>query len=114
MPMRAVRRKTAEHLTAAWLNIPHVTQQEYADITGLEDLRRRYRKTVEAAGGTSRSPRSPSRSSPRRCVTSRSSTPPSTWRRGKSSRRSTCTSASLSIPTAACWCLSSATPTRRT
>ncbi len=51
VPMRAVRRKTAEHLTAAWLNIPHVTQQEYADITGLEDLRRRYRKTVEAAGG---------------------------------------------------------------
>jgi pyruvate dehydrogenase E2 component (dihydrolipoamide acetyltransferase) len=49
--MRAVRRKTAEHLSVAWLNIPHVTQQEYADITGLEDLRRRYRKTVEAAGG---------------------------------------------------------------
>jgi len=51
LPMRAVRRKTAEHLTAAWLNIPHVTQQEYADITGLEELRRRYRKVVEAAGG---------------------------------------------------------------
>lgn len=51
VPMRAVRRKTAEHLSAAWLNIPHVTQQEYADITGLEDLRRRYRKQVEAAGG---------------------------------------------------------------
>jgi len=51
VPMRAVRRATAGHLTAAWLNIPHVTQQEYADITGLEDLRRRYRKTVEAAGG---------------------------------------------------------------
>jgi pyruvate dehydrogenase E2 component (dihydrolipoamide acetyltransferase) len=49
--MRAVRRKTAEHLSAAWLNIPHVTQQEYADITGLEELRRRYRKTVESAGG---------------------------------------------------------------
>ena len=26
--MRAVRRKTAEHLTAAWLNIPHVTQHD--------------------------------------------------------------------------------------
>lgn len=51
VPMRAIRRKTAEHLSAAWLNIPHVTQQEYADITGLEDLRRRYRKQVEAAGG---------------------------------------------------------------
>jgi pyruvate dehydrogenase E2 component (dihydrolipoamide acetyltransferase) len=51
VPMRAVRRKTAEHLSVAWLNIPHVTQQEYADITGLEDLRRRYKKVVEAAGG---------------------------------------------------------------
>jgi len=51
VPMRAVRRKTAEHLSVAWLNIPHVTQQEYADITGLEELRKRYRKTVEKAGG---------------------------------------------------------------
>src|SRR5205085_1238939 len=51
VPMRAVRRKTAEHLSVAWLNIPHVTQQEYADITGLEDLRRRYRNTVEEMQG---------------------------------------------------------------
>jgi pyruvate dehydrogenase E2 component (dihydrolipoamide acetyltransferase) len=50
-PLRAVRRKTAEHLTAAWLAIPHVTQHELADVTALEDLRKKYAKTVETAGG---------------------------------------------------------------
>jgi pyruvate dehydrogenase E2 component (dihydrolipoyllysine-residue acetyltransferase) len=50
-PMRAVRRKTAEHLAAAWVSIPHVTQHDVADITALEELRKRYAKHVEAAGG---------------------------------------------------------------
>jgi pyruvate dehydrogenase E2 component (dihydrolipoamide acetyltransferase) len=50
-PMRAVRRKTAEHLSLAWSQIPHVTQFDKADITGLEDLRKRYSKPTEAAGG---------------------------------------------------------------
>ena len=51
-PMRAVRRKTAQHLSAAWATIPHVTQHDSADITGLEELRKRYAKQVEAAGGS--------------------------------------------------------------
>src|SRR5262245_35495579 len=50
-PMRAVRRKTAEHLSAAWQSIPHVTQCDLADITLLEDLRKKYAKQAEAAGG---------------------------------------------------------------
>jgi pyruvate dehydrogenase E2 component (dihydrolipoamide acetyltransferase) len=50
-PMRAVRRKTAEHLSAAWATIPHVTQHDLADITTLEELRKKYTKQVEAAGG---------------------------------------------------------------
>jgi pyruvate dehydrogenase E2 component (dihydrolipoamide acetyltransferase) len=50
-PMRAVRRKTAEHLSAAWATIPHVTQHDLADITALEELRKKYAKQVEAAGG---------------------------------------------------------------
>ncbi len=49
-PMRAVRRKTAEHMALAWSTIPHVTQGDKADITGLEELRKRYAKKVEAAG----------------------------------------------------------------
>jgi len=51
-PMRAVRRKTAEHVSAAWSTIPHVTQHDVADITALEELRKRYAKQAEAAGGT--------------------------------------------------------------
>jgi pyruvate dehydrogenase E2 component (dihydrolipoamide acetyltransferase) len=50
-PMRAVRRKIAEHLSAAWATIPHVTQQDLADVTGIEELRKRYSKQVETAGG---------------------------------------------------------------
>jgi pyruvate dehydrogenase E2 component (dihydrolipoamide acetyltransferase) len=50
-PMRAVRRKTAEHLSAAWATIPHVTQCDLADITALEESRKKYAKQVEAAGG---------------------------------------------------------------
>ncbi len=50
--MRAVRRKTAEHLSAAWATIPHVTQCDLADVTALEELRKKYTKQVEAAGGS--------------------------------------------------------------
>ncbi len=50
-PMRAVRRKIAEHLSAAWATIPHVTQGDLADVTALEELRKKYAKQVEAAGG---------------------------------------------------------------
>jgi|SRR5579871_1604365 len=50
-PMRAVRRKTAEHLSVAWATIPHVTQGDLADITSLEELRKQHAKQAEAAGG---------------------------------------------------------------
>jgi len=50
-PMKAVRRKTAQHLSVAWATIPHVTQHDLADITGLEELRKRYAPKAEAAGG---------------------------------------------------------------
>jgi pyruvate dehydrogenase E2 component (dihydrolipoamide acetyltransferase) len=49
--MRAVRRKTAEHLSAAWATIPHVTQCDLADMTGLEELRKKHAPLVDAAGG---------------------------------------------------------------
>jgi len=50
-PMRAVRRKTAEHLSAAWASIPHVVQHDLADVTSLEELRKKYAKQIESAGG---------------------------------------------------------------
>ena len=50
-PMRPVRRKTAEHLSVAWRTIPHVTQHDLADVTALEELRKKYAKDAEEAGG---------------------------------------------------------------
>jgi pyruvate dehydrogenase E2 component (dihydrolipoamide acetyltransferase) len=49
--IRGVRRKTAEHLRQAWNTIPHVTQQDRADITELEQLRARFAPRAEEAGG---------------------------------------------------------------
>jgi pyruvate dehydrogenase E2 component (dihydrolipoamide acetyltransferase) len=49
--MRGVRRKTAEHLAESWNTIPHVTQQDRADITELEQLRARFAPKAEQAGG---------------------------------------------------------------
>jgi pyruvate dehydrogenase E2 component (dihydrolipoamide acetyltransferase) len=49
--MRGVRRKTAEHLAESWNTIPHVTQQDRADITELEHLRARFAPKAEQAGG---------------------------------------------------------------
>jgi pyruvate dehydrogenase E2 component (dihydrolipoamide acetyltransferase) len=49
--MRGVRRKTAEHLWEAWTTIPHVTQQDKADITELEQLRAKFAPRAQEAGG---------------------------------------------------------------
>jgi pyruvate dehydrogenase E2 component (dihydrolipoamide acetyltransferase) len=51
-PMSGIRRKTAEHLSHAWNTIPHVTQFDKADITALEQVRKKYRAEVEKAGGS--------------------------------------------------------------
>jgi pyruvate dehydrogenase E2 component (dihydrolipoamide acetyltransferase) len=49
--MRGVRRRTAIHLREAWNTIPHVTQQDKADITELEQLRARFAPKAQEAGG---------------------------------------------------------------
>ncbi len=49
-PMRNIRRVTAERLSSAW-TAPHVTQCDKADITELEQLRQKYSKAAERAGG---------------------------------------------------------------
>jgi len=49
--IRGVRRKTAEHLWEAWHTIPHVTQNDKADITELEQLRARFAPKAQEAGG---------------------------------------------------------------
>jgi pyruvate dehydrogenase E2 component (dihydrolipoamide acetyltransferase) len=50
-PMTGIRRKTSEHLSHAWNTIPHVTQFDKADITALEQVRKKYREEVAKAGG---------------------------------------------------------------
>lgn len=50
-PMSTVRRKTAEHLSAAWNTIPHVTHFDQADMTHLEEFRKTHAQKVAAAGG---------------------------------------------------------------
>jgi pyruvate dehydrogenase E2 component (dihydrolipoamide acetyltransferase) len=50
-PMSNIRRTTSERLSHAWNTIPHVTQFDKADITAMEELRRKYREQVAAAGG---------------------------------------------------------------
>ena len=50
-PMNNIRRSTSERLGHAWNVIPLVTQCDKADITAMEELRRRYRGQVRDAGG---------------------------------------------------------------
>ena len=49
--MTGIRRKTAQHLSHAWSEIPHVTQFDKADMTVLEELRPKYAAEAERAGG---------------------------------------------------------------
>ena len=50
-PWSNIRRVTAEHLSYAWNTIPHVTQFDKADITALDELRKRFKDPVAKAGG---------------------------------------------------------------
>eukprot|EP00764_Aduncisulcus_paluster_P000862 gnl/Carplike_NY0171/1123_a1525_703.p1 GENE.gnl/Carplike_NY0171/1123_a1525_703~~gnl/Carplike_NY0171/1123_a1525_703.p1 ORF type:complete len:437 (-),score=56.49 gnl/Carplike_NY0171/1123_a1525_703:140-1450(-) len=50
-PMTTIRKITAKNVSEAWQTIPHVTQFDEADITGLEDFRKNYAGKVEKAGG---------------------------------------------------------------
>lgn len=48
--MSATRKATMKHMAHCWATIPHVTQHDVADITKLEELRKRYAPRAEAAG----------------------------------------------------------------
>jgi pyruvate dehydrogenase E2 component (dihydrolipoamide acetyltransferase) len=51
IPLRSIRRATARRMALAWSQIPHVTHQDVADITELEDLRRDMKDQVRERGG---------------------------------------------------------------
>ena len=48
--MSAVRKATMNHMAHCWATIPHVTQHDTADITRLNELRKRMIGTAESAG----------------------------------------------------------------
>lgn len=48
----SVRRATSRQTTKSWNEIPHVTHQDVADITGLEEFRRTHSDDIEAEGGS--------------------------------------------------------------
>lgn len=50
-PMSMIRKKTAAHLGNVWNTTPQVTQFDQADMTDLENFRKKYGPKVEQAGG---------------------------------------------------------------
>jgi pyruvate dehydrogenase E2 component (dihydrolipoamide acetyltransferase) len=51
IPLRSVRRATAKRMQLAWSEIPHVTHSDVADITELDNFRRKYKPEIEKDGG---------------------------------------------------------------
>lgn len=51
VPVRSIRRATAKKMALAWAQIPHVFSQDMADMTKLEEFRRKRKEEVEKKGG---------------------------------------------------------------
>jgi pyruvate dehydrogenase E2 component (dihydrolipoamide acetyltransferase) len=49
--MTTIRKITSKNVLQSWQTIPHVTQFDEADITELENFRKRYQSKAEKAGG---------------------------------------------------------------
>lgn len=50
-PFRGIRKRIGDHMHLSWNSIPHVTQFEKADITGLEDYRKKKNIALQKSGG---------------------------------------------------------------
>ncbi len=50
-PISKVRKITAKNVGYAWRTVPHVTQFDKADITELEEFRKKHKSKIEASGG---------------------------------------------------------------
>jgi pyruvate dehydrogenase E2 component (dihydrolipoamide acetyltransferase) len=51
VPLRGIRRATAQNMEKSWREIPHVTHQDVADVTDLEEYRKAHADAVGASGG---------------------------------------------------------------
>jgi pyruvate dehydrogenase E2 component (dihydrolipoamide acetyltransferase) len=50
VPLQKIHKLTAANMTRSWLNVPHVTQFDEADITDLEEFRRSLKAEAEKRG----------------------------------------------------------------
>jgi pyruvate dehydrogenase E2 component (dihydrolipoamide acetyltransferase) len=50
-PLRSIRRATAKQMSLAWSQIPHVSNQDWVDVTELERIRQKHKQEVEERGG---------------------------------------------------------------
>ncbi len=50
VPLSRIRQRAGQNLTASWLNLPHVTQHDEADITEIESYRKSKAETAAAHG----------------------------------------------------------------
>ncbi len=51
VPLRSIRKSTARQMAVAWSQIPHVNNQDVADMSKLEAFRRKHKEEIEAKGG---------------------------------------------------------------
>ena len=51
IPFRSIRRATARQMALSWSQVPHVSTQNRADITRLEEFRRKHKAQVAKKGG---------------------------------------------------------------
>ena len=51
VPLRSIRKATAKQMALAWSQIPHVNNQDVADMSKLEAFRRKHKAEIEAKGG---------------------------------------------------------------
>ncbi len=50
VPVRSIRRATARQMSLSWSQIPHVSNQDWADITALEAFRLKHKADMEKRG----------------------------------------------------------------
>ncbi len=50
VPLSRIRQRGADNLHRSWVNLPHVTQHDEADITDMEELRQSLKQEAEARG----------------------------------------------------------------
>ncbi|MBR9980422.1 MAG: 2-oxo acid dehydrogenase subunit E2 [Desulfatitalea sp.] len=51
VPVRSIRRATARQMTLSWSHIPHVSSHDHANVTRLDQFRRKHKQAIADQGG---------------------------------------------------------------